>query len=59
MASKVYFTDFRSTPSNNSFPRKLQTLVTRGGIENIDFEKKIVAIKIHFGERKPRYSTNT
>ena len=49
MASKVYFTDFRSTPSNNLL-RKLQTLVTRAGIETIDFERKIVAIKIHFGE---------
>src|SRR5512133_35559 len=49
MSSKVYFTDFRSTPSNNLL-RKLQTLVTRAGLETIDFERKIVAIKIHFGE---------
>lgn len=49
MASKVYFTDFRSTSSNNLL-RKLQTLVTKAGIDTIDFERKIVAIKIHFGE---------
>ncbi len=49
MASKVYFTDFRSTSSNNLL-RKLQTLVTRAGLDTIDFERKIVAIKIHFGE---------
>ncbi|MGE5419312.1 MAG: DUF362 domain-containing protein [Chloroflexota bacterium] len=49
MSSKVFFTDFRSTPSNNLL-KKLQTLVTRAGIDTIDFERKIVAIKIHFGE---------
>src|SRR5512133_1266168 len=49
MSSKVFFTDFRSTPSNNLL-KKLQTLVTKAGIDTIDFERKIVAIKIHFGE---------
>jgi uncharacterized Fe-S center protein len=48
-ASKVFFTDFRSKPSNNLL-KKLNTLVSRAGIESIDFERKIVAIKIHFGE---------
>jgi uncharacterized protein len=49
MPSKVFFTDFRSTASNNLL-KKLQTLVTKTGIDTIDFERKVVAIKIHFGE---------
>lgn len=49
MSSKVFFTDFRSTPSNNLL-KKLQKLVTQAGIDTIDLERKIVAIKIHFGE---------
>lgn len=59
--SKVFFTDFRSTPSNNLL-RKLQNLVTKAGIDTIDFERKLVAIKIHFGEPgnlaylRPNYS---
>lgn len=49
MSSKVFFTDLHSTPSNNLL-KKLNTLVTRAGIDTIDFEKKLTAIKIHFGE---------
>lgn len=49
MSSKVFFTDFRSTSSNNLL-RKLQNLVTKAGFDTIDFERKLVAIKIHFGE---------
>ena len=47
--SKVYFTDFRAKPGNNLL-QKLEKLVKRAGIENIDFKNKYVAIKIHFGE---------
>ena len=47
--SKVYFTDMRALPGTN-LPQKLNKLVRVAGIGNIDFEKKMVAIKIHFGE---------
>lgn len=47
--SKVYFTNLRTSPSRN-LPTKLERLVKQAGIENIDFEKQFVAIKIHFGE---------
>jgi uncharacterized protein len=48
-SSKVYFTDLRAKPSLNLL-KKLDNLVIRAGIDNIDFRKKLVAIKIHFGE---------
>lgn len=47
--SKVYFTNLRSKPSQ-SLPKKLETLVKKAGIDTIDFDRKITAIKIHFGE---------
>lgn len=47
--SKVYFSDLRALPGTN-LPKKLEKLIKRAGIENIDFDKKITAIKIHFGE---------
>ncbi|MBO5179078.1 MAG: DUF362 domain-containing protein [Clostridia bacterium] len=47
--SKVYFTDFRAKPGLN-IPQKLQMLIKKAGIENIDFNNKFVAIKMHFGE---------
>ena len=47
--SKVYFTDFRAKPGLNLL-QKLERLVKRAEIENIDFNNKYVAIKIHFGE---------
>lgn len=47
--SKVYFTDFRATASLNLL-KKLETLLVKAGIDKIDFLKKIVAVKIHFGE---------
>ena len=59
--SKVYFTDFRARPGLNLL-QKLKNLVKKAGIENIDFENKYVAIKIHFGEPgnlaylRPNYS---
>ncbi|MCX6301538.1 MAG: DUF362 domain-containing protein [Bacteroidia bacterium] len=48
-SSKVWFTNLRTKPSQNLI-RKLEILVTRAGIEKIDFQRKITAIKIHFGE---------
>jgi uncharacterized Fe-S center protein len=47
--SKVFFTDLRTKPSVNLL-KKLINLVSRAGIDTIDFERKIVAVKIHFGE---------
>ncbi|MBE3140084.1 MAG: DUF362 domain-containing protein, partial [Thermoplasmata archaeon] len=48
-ASKVYFTNLRAKPSQNLL-KKLESLVVKAGIDKIDFQRKIVAIKIHFGE---------
>jgi len=45
----VFFTDMRTKPGV-SLVDKLEKLIRRAGIERIDFEKKFVAIKIHFGE---------
>jgi uncharacterized Fe-S center protein len=47
--SKVYFTNLRSKPSL-SLLKKLEILVKKAGIDTIDFERKITAIKVHFGE---------
>jgi uncharacterized protein len=47
--SKVYFTNLRSKASQ-SLLKKLEILVKKAGIEKIDFDHKITAIKIHFGE---------
>jgi uncharacterized Fe-S center protein len=48
-ASKVYFTNLRTSPSS-SLLKKLERLVKRAGIDNIDFKNRFVAVKIHFGE---------
>lgn len=48
--SKVYFTDFRTSYGGESMPAKLKRLIKTAGISNINFEKKLVAIKLHFGE---------
>jgi uncharacterized Fe-S center protein len=47
--SKVYLTNLRSTPSQNLL-KKLENLIIKSGIEKIDFEKKLVAVKVHMGE---------
>ena len=47
--AKVYFTDFR-TKLDVSQGVKLQKLCRKAGIEEIDFEEKFAAIKLHFGE---------
>jgi uncharacterized Fe-S center protein len=47
--SKVYFTDMRCKVGD-SLLEKLDRLILQAGIEQIDFERKYVAIKIHFGE---------
>ncbi len=47
--SNVYFTNLRTSPGK-SLPDKMEALVKKAGINDIDFEKKFAAIKIHFGE---------
>lgn len=47
--SKVYFTDLR-THGHTNLPDKLKKLVYAAGIDQIDFENKFVAIKMHLGE---------
>ena len=47
--SKVYYSDLRALPGTNLLV-KLQRLIRRAGIGEIDMENKMVAIKIHFGE---------
>ena len=47
--SKVFFTDMRALPGTN-LPDKLKKLIRKAGIGEINFEKKMTAIKIHFGE---------
>lgn len=60
--SDVYFTDFRTGFFGDSMPKKLQKLMIAAGLDNIDFNKKFVAIKTHFGELgnisylRPNYS---
>ena len=48
-ASKVYFTNLRARPGDNLL-QKLDRLLTKAGLGDIDFDSKYVAIKIHFGE---------
>ena len=47
--SKVYFTDFR-TRVGVSLTEKLQRLIKKAGLTDIDMDGKFVAIKMHFGE---------
>ncbi|MDR2848392.1 MAG: DUF362 domain-containing protein [Bacteroidales bacterium] len=49
MTSKVYFTDLRTKPGRNLLD-KLEILVKKAGVEQIDFNGKFTAVKIHFGE---------
>lgn len=48
-ASKVYFTNMR-TKIGEGLPEKLKRLIKAAGINQIDFDRKYTAIKIHFGE---------
>ena len=48
-ASKVYFTDMHAKNGDNLL-QKLERLMKKAGFEEIDFEGKFVAIKLHFGE---------
>ncbi|GHT67384.1 4Fe-4S ferredoxin [Spirochaetia bacterium] len=48
-SAKVYFTNMR-TKVGESLLAKLDRLIVKAGIKEIDFKQKYVAIKIHFGE---------
>ncbi|MEG1075202.1 MAG: DUF362 domain-containing protein [Ruthenibacterium sp.] len=47
--SKVFFTDMRCYAGMN-LQQKLEKLIRKAGIADIDFDNKFTAIKIHFGE---------
>ena len=47
--AEVFFTNLRTTPRSNLLD-KLERVVKKAGLFNLDLEKKFVAIKIHFGE---------
>jgi len=49
MKSKVYFTDMRTKPGNGMYD-KFDRLLKRAGMEKMDLDGKMVALKIHFGE---------
>ena len=49
MTAKVYFTDMHVC-MGDSLLGKFDRLITRAGIEQIDFKDKFVAVKLHFGE---------
>ena len=48
-SSKVFFSNLRTSPQVNLLD-KLERLVKQTGVLKWDFEKKFVALKIHFGE---------
>ncbi|MDO4965137.1 MAG: DUF362 domain-containing protein [Lachnospiraceae bacterium] len=48
-SSKVYYTSFKTTMNENLL-QKLHRLMKTAGFEDIDFNEKFTAIKIHFGE---------
>ena len=47
--SKVYWTDLRTTP-DTPMPVKLDRLLRAAGLADLELRKKLVALKIHFGE---------
>lgn len=49
--SKVFWTDFRTVAYGEGLAIKLQKLIKKAGIEQIDMKDKFVAIKMHFGEK--------
>ena len=48
--AKVYFTDFRTQAFGDGLTKKLQKLMKKAGVGQIDMDGKFVAIKLHFGE---------
>jgi hypothetical protein len=60
--AKVYFSDLRTKAFGDGLPTKLQKLIKKAGVKNLNMEGKFVAIKLHFGELgnisylRPNYS---
>lgn len=48
--AKVYFTDVHTIAYGDGLPVKLKKLIKKAGIDQIDMDKKFVAVKMHFGE---------
>lgn len=49
--SKVYFTNMKVSEKENLL-QKLNRLIKTAGIDQIDFERKYAAIKIHLGNQE-------
>lgn len=49
MPSKVYFTDMHCK-MGDTLLKKMERMILKAGIGNIDFTDKFVAVKVHFGE---------
>ncbi len=47
--SRVTFSNLRTTPSKNLLD-KFEAIIRKGGIETLDLQGKLTAIKMHFGE---------
>jgi uncharacterized Fe-S center protein len=47
--SEVFFTDMHCTPSVNLL-KKLEKLIRAAGFDEIGFDRKMTALKVHFGE---------
>ena len=47
--SQVYFTDFH-VPVGTSQLQKLRRLIEKAGLGELDLDRKLVCIKMHFGE---------
>ncbi|MBR2364551.1 MAG: DUF362 domain-containing protein [Lentisphaeria bacterium] len=48
--SKVYFTDFRTAFYGEGILQKLERLMKKAGFEEIGFQNRFTAVKLHFGE---------
>ena len=49
-ASKVYFSDLRTSPNQPTLAQKLHRLMKAAGFEDIAFDGKFTAVKMNFGE---------
>ena len=49
-ASKVYFSDLRTSPNQPTLAQKLHRLMKAAGFEGIAFDGKFTAVKMNFGE---------
>ena len=49
-ASKVYFSDLRTSPNQPTLAQKLHRLMKAAGFEDIAFDGKFTVVKMNFGE---------